>query len=837
MQKFYKLKLFQIAILLLTLTAVPAVVAHSPHDQIFLLEMSPAYAFDSTVFTSIQPVGDHFGRLLKSTNGGGSWIELGNGLDNKSYLTSIAISPAFRVDQTMFIGTSGDGVFKSLDGGVSWTNVDVTLGVKNISLLKISPDYQADQVIVAAGGNGGLIRSGDGGRKWSEIMNGEKKITSIAFNRSQGGMNLLAGDSDGNVFVSINGGLNWKSKGNPLSSAITAISCFNSLHSHSKCLVGTQKDGIFEYGENGAPITARNAGLKMTGSSDFKSITSIAILPDSKTHSKVFVTTWSKAVFVSNDKGETWQLYDSGITTTKQADSYHSPHFSRLVASRSRKTNATLFLAGYDGLFKSEDLGKTWRQVETLVTKRVEAVSISPDYSSSKTIAVATQYGGAYLSDDGGQTWAVINQGLKEVHLWDIAFSPAYAKDNTFIAISNGAFYKLAADDRTWDRFALRENKWILRMQRLLGKKLSSKHFPLYIVMSPNFKNDQILYFGTRNKGVFLSEDRGSTWSNVWDAEGGWVSSLVISPSFPNDGTLYAAIVINGKSSAVYKTTDRGSNWQRIGDSVNAVLAKNPDAKAKLAISPDYDADKTVFVGTVDGLFQSNDAGKSWRKPIRLNAVKNGYVRAIAISPNYREDGNVLVSIKGRGLFKSADRGKHFFHIGSQTLSKDYQFQSLVFSPDYKIDETIYGAAQGELLQSSDAGNSWFILPRPLRYEDKNPAIQYEGQWKRVRDENSSATTVTVSNHPQDRATLYFFGTGITLRAKLSGGQDSITIYLDGERKEVEGFSKVADGIVNAFSISGLVLKPHTITVELNGSKNEYEADQRIEIDYFDILP
>ena len=107
MQGLYKLKLFQTAILLLSLTAESAVFAHSPHDHIRLLEISPAYAIDSTVFISIAPQPDHFGRLLKSTDGGGSWFELGNGLDNKSFLTSIAISRAFRVDQTMFIGSRG----------------------------------------------------------------------------------------------------------------------------------------------------------------------------------------------------------------------------------------------------------------------------------------------------------------------------------------------------------------------------------------------------------------------------------------------------------------------------------------------------------------------------------------------------------------------------------------------------------------------------------------------------------------------------------------------------------------------------------------------------------
>lgn len=832
------MKILQTAILLLSLTTESIVFAHAPHDKICLLDISPAFAIDSTVFISIGPQPDHFGRLLKSTDGGGSWIELGSGLDNKSFLTSIAISPAFRVDQTMFIGSSGDGVFKSVDGGLSWTKVDATFGVKNISLLEISPDYQADQVIVAAGGNGGLFRSGDGGEKWSQIMKGEKKITSIAFNRCQDGLKLLAGDSGGNVFVSIDDGLNWKSKGNPLSSAITAISCFNNFHTNSKCLVGTQEEGIYEYGENGAPILARNAGLKMIGSGGFESITSIAIAPDVKTNSKVFAATWSKAVFVSNDEGKTWQLHDSGITKHRQADKKHNPHFSRIRVSRSQKTDATIFLAGFDGLFKSEDSGKIWRQVETLMTKRVEAVGISPDHSSSRTIAVATQYGGIYLSDDGGQTWTAVNQGLKEVHLWDIAFSPAYAIDNTFATISNNAFYKSSADDRIWDRFDYRGNKWILRMRNLLGKKPSPMLFPLQIVMSPNFENDRVLYFGTRYQGVFLSEDRGLTCSNVWDAEGGWVSDLAISPYFPKDGTLFAAVVINGKASAVYKTTDRGGSWQRVGDGVSAVLAENPDAQATIAISPDYDADKTVFVGTVDGLFQSDDAGMSWHKPLHPTAIEIGYVRAIAFSPNFREDRTVLVSIKGSGLFKSVNRGKHFFHIGSQTPSKSYQFQSLVFSPNYKINETIYGAAQGELLRSSDAGERWFILPRPVRYEDMNPAVQYEGQWKRIRDDNSSATTVTISNHPQDRATLHFFGTGITLGAKLSSGKGNVTIYLDGEREnEFDGSGKITDGIANTISLTGLVPGPHVITVVLGGSKKEDTSGPHIEIDYFDILP
>ena len=81
--------------------------AHSPHDVIDSLALSPSYDQDKTLFIVI---GD---KLLKSKNGGFGWRRSVNGLDNKHLLKSIAVSPSFHIDKTLFVSSDGDGIYRS----------------------------------------------------------------------------------------------------------------------------------------------------------------------------------------------------------------------------------------------------------------------------------------------------------------------------------------------------------------------------------------------------------------------------------------------------------------------------------------------------------------------------------------------------------------------------------------------------------------------------------------------------------------------------------------------------------------------------------------------------
>ena len=89
---------------------VEYVCAHSPHDVIDALEISPTYDRDGTLLIIVN------GDLLKSMGGGFGWKKLVKGLDGVSYLSSVAISPGFGAGQTVFVSADGDGIYKSEDG-------------------------------------------------------------------------------------------------------------------------------------------------------------------------------------------------------------------------------------------------------------------------------------------------------------------------------------------------------------------------------------------------------------------------------------------------------------------------------------------------------------------------------------------------------------------------------------------------------------------------------------------------------------------------------------------------------------------------------------------------
>lgn len=166
------------------------------------------------------------------------------------------------------------------------------------------------------------------------------------------------------------------------------------------------------------------------------------VSPHYRTDFTIFVSTWYAGVFRSDDGGGTWTKYSTGLTSDAQADlaRFKSPHFSEVRMSKNFLQDRTIFVGGYDGLFKSTDAGNRWLAIETLSAKIIMSLAISPQSQGRSTMAMTTLLGGAYLSADQGTTWGKINQGLADVHLLDIAFSPNFPSDGALFTISNTSF-------------------------------------------------------------------------------------------------------------------------------------------------------------------------------------------------------------------------------------------------------------------------------------------------------------------------------------------------------------------------------------------------------------
>ena len=209
-------------------------------------------------------------------------------------------------------------------------------------------------------------------------------------------------------------------------------------------------------------------------------------------------------------------------------------------------------------------------------------------------------------------------------------------------------------------------------------------------------------------EGIITEEIVGSIGQQIY--------SLAISPDFLTDRTLYA-----GVENGILSSLDGGAIWKYVTTSAQVT---------NLAISPEYKMDGTIFVGTTQGILKTNNRGEIWTKLVDTNLSKDCFVEAIAISPSYKTDKTLLISIRGKGLFKSVDCGQSFVEIGTSLINNnhllsnfgsDYNSTSIPikFSPSYSVDKTIYAFSGTELFKSRDNGSTWESIFRP-NFSNKN---------------------------------------------------------------------------------------------------------------------
>jgi len=109
------------------------------YTSVYALALSPGYASDRTLFAATGIYGSSNG-VYKSTDGGDSWSAVNTGLTNLD-VRALALSPAYAIDHNLFAGTYGGGIFKSTDGGASWSAMNEGLGNLFILSLALTSAY------------------------------------------------------------------------------------------------------------------------------------------------------------------------------------------------------------------------------------------------------------------------------------------------------------------------------------------------------------------------------------------------------------------------------------------------------------------------------------------------------------------------------------------------------------------------------------------------------------------------------------------------------------------------------------------------------------------------
>ena len=645
------LKVFLIAIFAISLFFFhpQSLYAHTPHDDVTELKLSPNYTQDQTLFILVR------GNFLQSQDNGQSWRRLEQGLDNRGslYRSASSLSVSTSSPEVLFLSSVDDGVFRSSDQGKSWTKRNQGLESLDINLVAIDPK-NADFVL-GANRKTGLYRTQDGGNYWQPIIN-DKKITAIAFLPSEeGGSQIAIGDDQGGFYLSDDQGDSWVKKYQPADSGrIRAIAISPHYEADQTLLIGTRKAGIFKSEDGGETFTETNQGILD------KSITSLAFSPNYSSDQTIFATSFTEGVFQSQDQGNTWIRHNQGLKRNYQANDHRLPHFKHLQVSPNFAEDKTVFVAGFSGLFQSNDGGLVWQESVTLPSELLTGVAISPDYVNDKTAAIATYFGGGFVTQDGGSNWQPLLEKSRHLssdvsdRLYALHFSPNYAEDRTIFGTTWQHLLRTDDDGKTWESIPLIKRKF-----GIINRGLSEK--PV-IAISQTFSQDKTLFVGTEQGQLYRSTDGGKAIRNLANLPLNIVS-LAISPDFAADNTIYLGSVGKG----VYQSVNAGKKWQP----VNAGLPLSRSDATNIVISPNYSQDKTLFAATAQGLFKTTDAGNHWSNSPENSPVKSGFIEGLAISPAYATDSRLIISVRGKGLFESLDQGNNFTKLTNGNASNN----------------------------------------------------------------------------------------------------------------------------------------------------------------------
>ena len=230
------------------------------------------------------------------------------------------------------------------------------------------------------------------------------------------------------------------------------------------------------------------------------------------------------------------------------------------------------------------------------------------------------------------------------------------------------------------------------------------------------------VFAGTSKGDVLVSTDAGDSWSKLGPGiPNDEITGLVPSSDYATDKTLWASTWHHGP----YRSTDGAKTWTPAAKGVTT----DPQADdlgfpqfGSIAVVPDSGNRQLYLVG-YDGLFTSSDGGARWAQ---LQTLAE-YLTGLAVSPDYANDGTVIVSSYVKGMFISRDGGRTF--VGSNSglgvplaagnkYLPVYRMHNVAFSPGYANDHTIFTATWNKFAKSTDGGRTWtltVVAPKPKR--------------------------------------------------------------------------------------------------------------------------
>lgn len=357
----------------------------------------------------------------------------------------------------------------------------------------------------------------------------------------------------------------------------------------------------------------------------------------------------SNEYYVAAASGGVWKTTNAGITyqpVFEREGSYSigcvtiDPSNTNVVWVGTGENNNQRSVAYGDGVYKSEDGGKSWKNMGLKNSEHIGMIVVDP---SNSDIVYVAAYGplwnsggdrGIYKTTDGGKTWKAVlsvseNTGFNEIHMDPRNSNVLYAcahqrRRHVFTYISGGpesAIYKSTDAGTTWNK---------------IHKGLPDTDMGR-IGMAVSPANPDILYCiieaSDKKGGVFRSTDRGASWDKQSDnsTAGNYYQEIFADPKNP-DKVFYMDFWIN-------VSTDGGKSFKAIGERY-----KHVDNHA-LWIDPANT--RHLLAGCDGGLYETFDHGANWEFKTNLPITQFYKVAVDNAEPFYNvyggtQDNNTL---------------------------------------------------------------------------------------------------------------------------------------------------------------------------------------------------
>jgi photosystem II stability/assembly factor-like uncharacterized protein len=668
-------------------------------------------------------VGDRLGKLMyaaaasggvwKSTNAGTTWEPVFD-KESTSSIGDIALAPSN--PEIVWVGTGeannqrssswGDGVYKSENGGKTWTNMGLKTS-QHIGRIVVHPT-NPDIVFVAAvgplwadGGERGLFRTTDGGKKWTNVLKISEHtgVTDVvmdptdpnvlyaaAFQRQRKAYSFIGGGPESGIYKSTDGGTTWTKLTEGLPKGDIGRIGLDVSRSQPRTVYATletKTPEIYRSDDYGA-------SWRKTGTYFEYPWYMSQIRVDPKNPDRVYLL--GVPIFVSEDGGAT-----SKPTATSAHVDYHAMWIDPIDPDH--------FIVGNDGgVYMTHDRGQTMDFVSNLPIAQYYAIDLDnrqPFYYVYGGLQDNNSWAGpsqtrnrqgitdsdwyVTVGGDGfysavdptdpnvvyaeSQEGGIIRYDVKTGERKSIQPQPKFGQpklrwnwsapiivsqhDHNTVYFGANFLFRSTNRGDSWEQLGGDLTRQLDRDKLPLMGKLWTKDAVAWHAGTADFGNistvDEsplrkgLLYVGTDDGLIQVSRDGGATWTKIEKFPGvpdmTYVSRVVASSH--DEGTVYATFDghrSNDFKPYVLKSTDYGKTWTSITSNLPVssvqVIREHPRAPSLL------------FVGTEIGAYYSRNGGKNWSK-LQYN-LPTVPVHDIKIHPR---ENDLVIGTHGRGIY------------------------------------------------------------------------------------------------------------------------------------------------------------------------------------------